>query len=233
MNTTPYNAVDRPVRDGRGHLTLVPQEAPAAPTGDNSNQEPAAPKAERLRMVPLPGSATMRALIALGALASAFGFSVGRAEAVFGSPDAPIEQADPSDALIPEASMPAATATHHATTDAPKVKAAVSTGTVVNAEPVVAAGKWAPATRHPVQVTYKALDPGPGRHRKPHTERPTGGSPVGGPGRHRRTNGAGHNSRHSGTMSESAKSGAPGSHSHGCEHNHHEHHHHADLTSAV
>lgn len=196
MNTS--DAIRRPAREGRGHLTLVTsQDTPAAPAEDDNDPEPVQ-QAPRVRMVPMAGSATVRALIALGALASALGLSTGKAQAVFGFPDnTPMEQADPSDVPVVEEPMPAVVGTHRAAA-APEMPAAT-------VKTVTDAGQWTPATtRRPVTVAYKALPAGTGRHRKPSTERPSAGSPASGPGRHRRTSSNGHHHHHRGTTRAAA-----------------------------
>ncbi|MEU1372015.1 hypothetical protein ABZ454_38915, partial [Streptomyces sp. NPDC005803] len=80
---TPPNAARRPARDGRAHLTLVTSQGEPAQAGpaDNDRQPAGRHAAPAARIVPPAGSATMRALIALGAVLTAIGCSVGRAEA--------------------------------------------------------------------------------------------------------------------------------------------------------
>ncbi|RPE39769.1 hypothetical protein EDD90_2787 [Streptomyces sp. Ag109_O5-1] len=140
--TTPSNAASRR-HDGRAHLTLViDQEQPTA-LAEDDEQERARRAAPRPIMV--AGSATVRALMALGALLTALGMSFGKAEAVL-SHDQPREEADPpeEDALR---SFLAATG---------------SDGTTSSN-----AGYWAPTTRPKTAVSYNVLPAAPtGRHRK-------------------------------------------------------------------
>jgi hypothetical protein len=137
--TTPPNAAPRRL-DGRAHLTLVTDQD--EPTGPADNEQPAGRHAAP-RPLMTAGSATVRALMALGALLSALGLSIGKAEASF-FPDQPLEEADP-----PEGPAPTVAPT----------RADDSTGG--------SAGYWAPSTRPVVAVAYTVQAPAPtGRHRK-------------------------------------------------------------------
>jgi hypothetical protein len=156
---TPPNAARRPARDGRAHLTLVTdQDEPVVPAVDD--RQPVGRHAAPTVRVPLAGSATMRALLALGAVLSAIALSFGKADAVIGS-DHLLEEAEPD---IPEPEVVAPIAPADTTPAAPAdAKPAVASGTT--------AGHWAPAIKPVTAHTYKLPEPiepapGPGRHRK-------------------------------------------------------------------
>jgi hypothetical protein len=227
---TPPNAVRRPARDGGAHLTLVTDQDEPAPAGPaDDDRQPAGRHAAPVVRVPLAGSATMRALMALGAVLSAVGLSFGTAGAALGFDGQEIEEADPDIAPVPEAIAPIDPAPSTPTTPA-------------HAAPAVAArtapGHWAPAIKPVKAHTYKLsapVTPGTGRHRKPvSAEGPGEQSPVTGqPGRHR------HTQTHTPQTPGAAPMGADGNehtgrhdhgghggygHGHG-EHGHGRHHH--------
>ncbi|MFG3287281.1 hypothetical protein ACGF3G_00460 [Streptomyces sp. NPDC048179] len=139
-------------RRGASHLTLVTDDASTLTIRVADVELPAEPAAGRHaapRPLPVTGSVTMRALLALGALAAILGLCTGRAEAVYGSPD---KSRDPTEA---DPEPPAAVDTLTTTADEPKTR--------------TAAGSWEPAVK-PVQVhtfTVTPADPGTGKHRRP------------------------------------------------------------------
>ncbi|MHB9861955.1 hypothetical protein [Streptomyces sp. YIM S03343] len=158
---TPPHATHRRTRSGGTHLTLVTNEADAA--SDDDNEQQSGKHAAPPRPLMVAGSATVRALMALGALLAALGVSIGRADAVL-SRDQPLEEAEPPEQPTPRVAL---------------------TGTGANTAGM--AGYWAPATKPVVAASYRVHTPAPtGRHRnssaaegsgerKPDTgEKPTG-----------------------------------------------------------
>lgn len=182
-------------RRGTSHLSLVTDETPVTPAvaDDEATGPKHAAPAPRLMVA---GSATMRALIGLGAILSALGLSFGKAQAL----EAALL---PNDA--PAEAEPEVPGDNTATDPAHKAPA---TGTETSARKISAPGTWTPTVTPAVTRTYTIPAPA-GRHRGQadadeynHVhERPTG--------RHR-GNGqhGGHNrprSRHDGTTRPAGK----------------------------
>lgn len=167
---TPPNAARRPVRSGGTHLYLVTeQDGPDAPAVDDSERQQGKHAAPKL---PLAGSATVRALLALGALLSAIGLSIGRADAVRSHHASEEQATDPETPPVVDGP---------AVVPQPPREATAAQAT--------AAGYWAP-TRAPVKaVTYKlpASAAGSGRHRAPRAGRVESTGPITPAGKHRRT----------------------------------------------
>jgi hypothetical protein len=202
------------------HLTLITGGMPGPQDDSKQAAEPTAP----VRRMPPAGSATVRALIALGALLSALGMSVGKAEAVLGGHavrDRPVE-ADPDIPALPEvATAPVPVAP--AAPAAPAVPVAANTGhTVTAATARTVPGHWAPAVKPVEAHVYKLSTPvpGTGRHRKTGTDETADTHVSTKPtGRHRKPE-------------QHADNGHthPGQHGHGGERHegsrgHHDHHH--------
>lgn len=163
------HASGRPARDG-SHLTLVASQDAPAP-GQDATKDDAPRPAEQPRALAIAGSVTARALIALGALASALGVPLHKGDVVYKthevSPGTSVDESEPGEDNAPVNTTGAA----H-----------TSAGTTR-----VSAGYWTPAIK-PVQVVvYKLPAPiqGTGRHRKPTTEHHTH-THAHGVGRHRK-----------------------------------------------
>jgi hypothetical protein len=194
-------------RRGASHLSLVTDETPAAPAV--ADDEGTGPKhaAPAPRMV--AGSATMRALIGLGAILSAFGLSFGKAQALEAAfiPDASVEAEPevPTDAVDDIPAAPADNAP--ATTGVPAQKAAAKT-TAAGAH--TTPGTWNPTVTLAATRTYTVVaEPPHGRHRGQadrDESRHAGDRPT---GRHRRSGQHGaHNrprSRHDGATRPAGK----------------------------
>lgn len=169
MHTSP-NATRRPGRDS-AHLTLViTQDEPTVPVAETrpTSGRHAAPAVR----VPLAGSATMRALMALGAVLSAIGFSIGRADAVLQSHEQ-LEEAEPDFAPVPEAVLPPAEAVPDSAPAAPapvaKAPGAKPAAAVQATASRTTPGHWEPAIAPVKAYTYKLPEPvrSTGKHRKP------------------------------------------------------------------
>ncbi|MFD0032513.1 hypothetical protein ACFVJK_30450 [Streptomyces sp. NPDC127172] len=174
---------------------VTDQDEPALAGPADDDRQPGGRHAAPVVRVPLAGSATMRALIALGAVLSAIGISIGTAGAALGFDEPPMEEADPDFAPVPEAVMP----------DAPAdAVSAAASGT--------AAGHWAPAIRPVKAHTYKLSAPIPvadaGRHRKPASTEGQGeqNPDTGQPGRHRKPVSV------EGQVEQNTDTGGPGRH---------------------
>ncbi|NUS11306.1 MAG: hypothetical protein HOY69_07860 [Streptomyces sp.] len=118
----------------------------------------------------------MRALIAIGALVSAVGIPLEKADAVYKTHEVPdLVEADPGVSSLVN-TAPA--------TDVP-------TRTTTARTPVHAstAGQWTPAAKKTAVVATPALTPGSGRHRSPHPGLHKGWKNGGGHGKHRRQDG--------------------------------------------
>jgi hypothetical protein len=139
--STPSNAAPRrSARDGRAHLTLVTDRD--EPDGQ-ADDEPQGAKHAAPRPLLMAGSATVRALMALGALLSAIGLSIGKADALRAH-DQPLEEADPAEQPAPKAGL-------------------TGTGGTTKGS----AGYWAPTTRPALTASYAVKAPPPtGKHRK-------------------------------------------------------------------
>ncbi|MFF1284281.1 hypothetical protein ACFVY4_26510 [Streptomyces sp. NPDC058299] len=151
MNPNAVRPGTRSTRRG-SHLTLVSADVPETPAdGDDERQR--GRHAAPVTRLPVAGSATVRALMALGALLSAVGISFGKAEAVLshGAHEHPVE-AEP---MPDPSSQP--------------VLVAADTTTAASAAPAqTAPGYWAPAIK-PVESRVYRLStpiPGTGRHRR-------------------------------------------------------------------
>jgi len=162
---TPDAARPRSVRGGTARLTLVPSPGEDTDTKTTDTQPPVT-DAVRHRRLSVAGSATVRALIALGALSGAVGIPVSRADAVYKSHEEPDRvEADPGSASLVDTAPPARAAAHTVT---------------------ASAGSWAPA--HTTTVAYRTtpkVTAGTGRHRKAHSSGDHKPVRVGS-GRHRR-----------------------------------------------
>ncbi|MFE5037186.1 hypothetical protein [Streptomyces sp. NPDC056683] len=156
MSTDAASPRPRNSRRGGNHLTLVTDDMPTLTLTVGDVPVPATPAAGRHaapRTLPVTGSVTMRALLALGALATILGLCTGRAEAMYGAPDKSHDPAEADPDLDPE--QPVKVDGLTTTTDVPKTR--------------TSAGSWAP-TVEPVQVhtfTITPADSATGRHRKP------------------------------------------------------------------
>ncbi|MEU2426918.1 hypothetical protein ABZ619_38900 [Streptomyces sp. NPDC007851] len=176
---TPNAARRAPRRSS--HLSLVTADTTETATDGEEGQETQGKHAAPHCPLPIAGSATVRALLALGAILSAVGLTVGKADAVLSheSQDRPVEA---------EADM-------DSTPDTP-----ASTVVAAPAAPIAAVAvtrtspaHWAPASKPVKTHTYLAAPvQGTGKHRRPttgeHPERMT----MRAPGRHRRTDAPGH-----------------------------------------
>jgi hypothetical protein len=218
------NAAPRPRSHRRGgnHLTLVTNETLAALATAADDQRTTGAHAAPAPRVMVAGSSTMRALIALGALLSAIGFSIGKAEALLAheGSDNPAE-AEPDVAVPPAGEAPAKpvekapAATKTPAKTAPAVKTAAKTTAAAKVTAAVsrtAPGQWAPAVEPVEAHTYTLAAPAPtGRHRgEAASDRHEWGHAHDRPtGRHRRTtqHGAKHKpkSRHDGTTRPAGK----------------------------
>jgi hypothetical protein len=181
-------------RRGASHLSLVTDETPATPVvadAEDTGPKHAAPAPPLL----VAGSATVRALIALGAILSAIGLSFGKAEALEAAfiPDEASAEAEPD---VPtdtvDDGVPAAPAY--------VVPAAMIAATGSRATP----GTWTPTVTPAETRTYTVAVP-TGRHRGQADRDEYRHAHDGPTGRHRRTGQNRPKSRHDGTTRPSGK----------------------------
>lgn len=176
------NAVRRTARSG-SHLTLVTTDI-TEPAVDESEQ-PRGKHAAPAYPLPIAGSATVRALMALGAVLSAVGLSIGRADAALHhqAQEKPAEaQADTTPDVTDTPVMHTVVAAAPA---APIVAVAARTRT--------SPGHWDPVNKPVVTRTYMAAPvQGTGKHRRQPTVEHTGNLTTRATGRHRRTTTQGH-----------------------------------------
>jgi hypothetical protein len=143
----------RTTRRGDTHLTLVTVDTRDTATEDDTERQRGKHAAPATRL-PVAGSATVRALMALGALLSAVGFSFGKAEAVL-SHQGQDQQPTEADSVLP--------------TDSRSVLVATGTAAPAATEERSAPGHWAPAITTAKVRVFKLSTPitGTGRHRRP------------------------------------------------------------------
>ena len=177
------NAVRRTSRSG-SHLTLVITDTTALDI-DAESDEPKGKHAAPSVMLPIAGSATVRALMALGAVLSAVGLSIGRADAALHheAKDKPVEsQADTVPDTPDEPTAPGV---------APTARI-VSTAAITRTSPV----RWEPASKSATTRTYMSTPvQGTGKHRRHGTVEHTGTFTGYTPGRHRRMDSQGHTNK--------------------------------------
>ncbi|MBP5926704.1 hypothetical protein PV569_33880 [Streptomyces scabiei] len=175
--STPMHATRRHRRPDGAHLTLV-YSADAAPEPTQAQEDVSAPdsQAERNRTPLRHGSATVRALIALGTMAAALFH-----------PDLGKQLVGVQEPAKPSGSKPEA-----AGDDAPPAEVGTPVARPPRETPALAttktAERWTPGQRT-VRVAYTIAGPAPtGRHRKAAAEQHRPGDiPSIGSGRHRRT----------------------------------------------
>jgi hypothetical protein len=197
MSTPSQTPRRRHARDGRAHLTLVSSQdgpaTPAAPADDDEHQPDI--QADTTRRLLMSGSATVRALIALGALVTALGLvSAAKSMALEGHEHAP-EAANPdrptadTDAPAPH---PPNTAPAPAAPAVPVVPASKTASTPQTVPATVKSPTHQPGATDGQSVPIKYTMPGPaptGKHRRPHgghEEHHDGHGHGNGHGRHRR-----------------------------------------------
>lgn len=177
------DAVRRSPRSG-SHLTLVTTDI-TEPDLDTEGEQTGGKHAAPSVMLPIAGSATVRALMALGAVLSAVGLSIGRADAalhheVKGKPAE--AQAD---------TVPDTTDDAPATGAAPIVRI-VSTTAVARTSPA----RWEPAAKPVTTRTYRSTPvQGTGKHRRQGAAEHMGTFTGHASGRHRRVDPQGHANR--------------------------------------
>jgi hypothetical protein len=200
-------------RRGASHLSLVTDETPATPViaviasvkdDEGTGGRHAAPAPGPF----VAGSATMRALIALGAILSAIGLSLGKAEAlesVFihddgpaeAEPDVPVDNVDivPVAPAAPVAEVPVQkTAAKTSTTT--EAAAPARAKAVAAVAPKTEPGTWTPTVAPAETQTYTFTTPAPhGRHRGQADHDEDHNTYDGPTGRHRK-NGHGHHGHH-------------------------------------
>ncbi|MEW2301999.1 hypothetical protein AB0958_18835 [Streptomyces sp. NPDC006655] len=165
------------------HLSLVTVDTTDTATDDEGEPEPRGKHAAPNCPLPIAGSATVRALLALGAVLSAVGLTVGKADAVLSheSQDRPVEAEADMDSTPDTPVTPTTTVV------------SAPTAPITAAVPRTSPAHWAPAAKPVETHTYIAAPvQGTGKHRKPttgeHHERMT----MRAPGRHRRVDPPGH-----------------------------------------
>jgi hypothetical protein len=170
------------------HLTLVTIDTTEPVLVDVESEPPSGKHAAPPCPLPIAGSATVRALMALGALVSALGLSMGRADAAFRSHE---HQGRPVEA---EADTEPDTAPHTAPATTAKVVAAPAAPIVVTAAVSrTSPGHWEPVTKTVKTHSYITTPvPGNGRHRKQSSGEHMEHTTMRAPGRHRREDTPGH-----------------------------------------
>ncbi|MGR3875787.1 hypothetical protein ACUXZZ_45460 (plasmid) [Streptomyces graminifolii] len=174
------NAARRTPRSG-SHLTLVTTDM-TEPDAPVASEQPRAKHAAPSVTLPIAGSATVRALMALGAVLSAVGLTIGRADAARHEVQGkPVEAAQPdTSADIPEA---------------PAVPEVVPAARIVSTSAIVrtAPERWEPASKPVATRTYRSAPvPGTGKHRRQGALEHAGTFAAHTPGRHRRVTPQGH-----------------------------------------
>lgn len=163
MNTHPNSETSGSATGGRHLRLVVDQETPA----DDDHDRPTAQHAKPAVRVPLAGSATVRALLAIGALASLLGVAVGRAEARTPLLSDPVEQADPQPDT---ATLKVAVEDADADTDTGSGSTSTTEHSTTRPATATAAAQWTPTVKADVRTYTPTVSPGTGRHRKPSTQ---------------------------------------------------------------